>query len=91
VPRAEPDDDVGSDATVTKCRGCHPSSLFLKRNLAAITLSSLLLILILLVFTIIAILTFEPLREVLIIKSGSGTYNQAGLHGQRQCLPKTPE
>jgi hypothetical protein len=89
VPKAQPDDDTGSDATVTNRRRRHPSSPFLKQNLAAITISSLLLILILLVITIIAILTFEPLREVLIIKSG--TYSPAaGLHGQRQCLPTTP-
>lgn len=72
VPKAEPDEGTGSDATVTNRRRRHPSSLFLKQNLAAIT--------------IIAILTFEPLREDLIIKSG--TYNSPnGLHGQRQCLP----
>ncbi|KAJ5891532.1 uncharacterized protein N7473_007760 [Penicillium subrubescens] len=90
VPKAEPDDDAGSDSTATNRRRRHLSSLFLKRNLAAITISSLLLIPILLVFTIIAILTFEPLREVLIIKSG--TYNPpAGLHGQCQSPQRLPE
>ncbi|KAJ5437904.1 uncharacterized protein N7458_008902 [Penicillium daleae] len=89
VPKAEPDDDAGSDTTVTnRRRRRHPTSLFPKRNLAAITISSLLLVLILLVFTMIAILTFEPLREVIIVKSSP--LKSAAWHGQRQCLPTTP-
>lgn len=88
VPKAEPDDDTCSDATVTNRQRNHSTSLFFKRNLAAITISSLLLILILLVFTIIAILTFEPLREIPVVRSS--TFDSANVQGQRQCLPTTP-
>lgn len=62
VPKAEPDYDTGSNATVTTRRRRYSASLFFKRNLATITISSLLLTVILLFFAIVAILTFEPLR-----------------------------
>lgn len=90
VPKAEPDYDTGSNATVTTRRRRYSASLFFKRNLATITISSLLLTVILLFFAIVAILTFEPLREVLIVKSAPPTSSPFDLHGQRQCLPTTP-
>lgn len=81
----EADADADSEATLTGHR--HRSSLqhFLKRNLAAITIISLLFILALLVIAIITAITIEPIRQVLALKwSGNSA------EGQRQCIPTTP-
>lgn len=89
VPKADADGD--SDATMTNPprRGF---SQVLKRNLPAIIITGLLVVLMLLVIAIIAAITVKPFRQVLVMKDSSSSslaYPET-LKGQRQCLPPTP-
>lgn len=89
VPKREPDsDNADSDVTLTGRPRRRLVPGFLKRNLAAITITGLILVLILLVMAVIAAITIEPLREVLILKTSPSQSND--IKGQRQCLPTAP-
>lgn len=90
IPKREPDSDTNADSETSltgrpRRRVMHS---FIRRNLAAITITGLILVLILLVMAVIAAITIEPFRQVLILKTSSSgsTY----LKGERQCLPAAP-
>ncbi|KAJ5811899.1 hypothetical protein N7474_008200 [Penicillium riverlandense] len=84
VPKTDADSDVDdSNATLTRRPRRRSVQQFLKRNLAAITITGLLLIIFMLVIAIIA----EPFRQILVLKGSAGPVGQIG---QRQCLPATP-
>lgn len=90
VPKGDADGD--SDATITNRQSRRGFQQFLKRNLAAITITGLLMILLLLVMAIITAITVKPFRKVLVVKgpsSDSLAYPES-LDGQRQCLPPIP-
>ncbi|KAJ5774137.1 hypothetical protein N7457_009033 [Penicillium paradoxum] len=89
VPKTEADGD--SDTTMTNKPPRRGVQQFLKRNLAAITITGLLMVLFLLVLAVIAAITMEPLRQVLAMKDPSSSLAYPDtLKGQRQCLPPTP-
>ncbi|CAG8030879.1 unnamed protein product [Penicillium salamii] len=93
LPKTDADGD--SDVTITSRQSRRGLSGFLKRNLAAITITGLLLVLMLLVVAVITAITVEPFRQILVMKSpmptptghtGKAVY-PIELQGQRQCLP----
>ena len=90
VPNGDGDGD--SDATITNRPPRRGFQQFLKRNLAAITITGLLMILLLVVIAVITAITVEPFRKVVVVKgppSDSLAYPES-LEGQRQCLPPAP-
>lgn len=97
LPKADADGD--SDVTVTSRQARSGLSGFLKRNLAAITITGLLAVLMLLVVAVIAAITVEPFRQLIVMKgplastftghSGKAVY-PIELNGQRQCLHTKP-
>lgn len=89
VPKIEPgSDNADSDVALTGRPRRRLMSSFFKRNLAAITINGLILVLILLVMAVIAAITIEPFRQILILRTSSTGSNY--LKGQRQCLPTAP-
>ncbi|CAI7636501.1 unnamed protein product [Penicillium manginii] len=89
VPKREIDsDNADSDVTLTGRPRRRFAPVFFKQNLAAITITGLILVLILLVMAVIAAITIEPFREVLIFRASPTGTND--LKGQRQCLPTAP-
>ncbi|CAG8132377.1 unnamed protein product [Penicillium salamii] len=93
LPKTDADGD--SDVTITSRQSRRGLSGFLKRNLAAITITGLLLVLMLLVVAVITAITVEPFRQILVMKSpmpiptghtGKVVY-PIELQGQGQCLP----
>lgn len=90
VPKADADGD--SDSTVTNRPPRRGFQQFLKRNLAAITITGLLMVLMLLVVAVIAAIAVEPFRQALLTKDSSSESlaYPATLKGQRQCRPPTP-
>ncbi|KAJ5090861.1 hypothetical protein N7532_009545 [Penicillium argentinense] len=89
VPKSEQDDDmvVDSDTTITGGPRCRFTPGLLKRNLSAITITGLILVLLLTVMALIAVVTIEPFREALILKASPVS---KGNRGQRQCLQTAP-
>lgn len=95
VPKADIDGD--SDATITSRPPRRGVSGFLKRNIAAITITGIFIVLIQLGIAAITAITVEPFRQILVMKgSPSMSTGHAGttvypieLGGQRQCLPTT--
>ncbi|CAG7922731.1 unnamed protein product [Penicillium olsonii] len=96
VPKADTDGD--SDVTLTNRQTRRGVPGFLKRNLAAITITGLLVVLMMLVVAVITSITVEPFRQILVVKTpvplATGHTGHAGdavypveLEGQRQCLP----
>ncbi|KAJ5863901.1 uncharacterized protein N7529_005817 [Penicillium soppii] len=95
-PVSEVDADRDSDATITN-RPTRRAQEFLEKNLATITITGLLIVLILLVTAVIIAITVEPFRRVLIMKATPTSTGHTGtsvypveLNSQRQCLPTTP-
>ncbi|OQD81354.1 hypothetical protein PENANT_c028G10104 [Penicillium antarcticum] len=86
-PVSRMDSDGDNDAPTPSRLQRRTFQSFLKRNLAAITIAGLLLVLALMVLAIIAAIAVEPFR-VLVLK-GSSSADPADLHGKRQCLPTT--
>ncbi|KAE8141620.1 hypothetical protein BDV38DRAFT_278974 [Aspergillus pseudotamarii] len=87
VPKADNDGDPSdSDTTLTVRLRRRSVQQFLKRNLATITITGLLLILLLLVITLIAAITLQPVRQALSLEHSS-VYSGSHHDGQRQCLP----
>ncbi|CAI7581201.1 unnamed protein product [Penicillium glandicola] len=89
VPKSDADGD--SDATITS-RPRRGFQQFLKRNLAAITITGLLTVLLLLMIGVITAIAVQPFRKVLVVKGSSSeslAYPES-LEGQRQCLPPAP-
>ncbi|RAL15946.1 uncharacterized protein BO97DRAFT_440543 [Aspergillus homomorphus CBS 101889] len=82
VPKTETSGD-GTTPTAHGSRRRYSVQQFLKRNLTAITISGLLLVIVLLVLAVIAAITIEPFRQILVVKLSSTTSTSSG---QRQCF-----
>ncbi|KAJ6187465.1 hypothetical protein N7519_002373 [Penicillium mononematosum] len=74
-PVAKSDADGDSDATITSRPPRRGIQQFLKRNLAAITITGLLVILLLLAIAVITAIAVEPFRKVLVVKAPRVRYS----------------
>ncbi|KAJ5550394.1 hypothetical protein N7535_001665 [Penicillium sp. DV-2018c] len=92
VSGSDADGDGDSETTVTNRSPRRGIQQFFQRNLAAITITGLLVALMLLIPAVIAAITTDPSHQVLVMKdtSSSSLAYPNSIKGQRQCLPPAP-
>ncbi|OGM42245.1 hypothetical protein ABOM_009052 [Aspergillus bombycis] len=82
-------DSGDGDTTLTMRPRRRSVQQLLKRNLATVTITGLLLTLLLLVIALIAAITLQPVRQALSLEY-SPVYSSSYQGGQRQCFPTAP-
>lgn len=88
VPKTDDREPSDSDATITVPRRRRSVSQFLKRNLGAITITGLLLVVTLLVVAVIAFISVKYPNKAFLITNPYASPDAP--EGQRQCLPPAP-